>query len=228
MYKEYSVNDFFPVYVDAVIFRYHEEQIQVRLAKRSKNAERLPNKLCLEGVLMSKLKDSSHNAALNRLFIEKIKLIPSYTEQLPVDASPNRDPDGFSMAVPFLVLVESTSNDEYGVWENVEEFLNKPDDHLPFDHCKLIKVAYTALFNKSAYSDLPLKLLEQPFKFSDIRKVFETVQKTTIQRAILSRRILPLLNEITLSEEDAKKRDMPKYMRKSDDLNYFNKTSKAG
>lgn len=217
------MKEFIPVYVDAVIFRYHDDELQVRLANRDEKNKRLPGVLALEGVLINPQKDTNEREALNRLFIEKIGLTPSYVEQLPASANATRDISGFSCCIPFLVLVETTASDKNGVWTSVDEILSKDDNFLPFDHSRLIKIAYEVLFNKSGYTDIPLKLLEVPFRFSDIRKVFEAILNTKMERMTIKRRILPTLKVV--AECPPGQRDYPIYSRAKPGLIYFKSSS---
>lgn len=211
--------EFMPVYVDAIIFRFYRDELQVRLAKRSDSNKRLPGVTALEGVIIKPQQDANEREALNRLFIEKIGLTPTYVEQLPASANATRDTDGYSCCIPFLVLVESSLNDEHGIWQPVDDFLTADDSALPFDHVRLIKMAFEVLYNKSGYTDIPLKLLEQPFRFSDIRKSFKAVLKTDLNRMTIKRRILPILK--TIEGADKSKRDAPIYVRAKPDLFYF-------
>lgn len=215
---------FFPVYIDAIIFRFHDNEIQVRLKKRPIDDPRLPNEMALEGVLINPEIDSTEELALQRLFKEKIGLDYSYAEQLHCYANTNRDPSGYSLIMPYLCLVESTSNDKEGIWLNVEELMKEQDSYLPFDHIKLIKIGYQALLNKSAYSSLPLFLIEQPFKYADIRKVFETTLNKPQHKGVLRRRILPILYCIN---PESTKRGSSLYNRKNNVLHYFKTVSQG-
>lgn len=217
--------NFFAVYLDAIIFRFHNNEIQVRLKKRPADVPSLPNELALEGVLIDPKKDKTENDALNRLFEDKIGLTFSYSEQLHCYANHHRDPRGFSLVVPYLCLVESTVNDEEGIWLDALSLINKKDDYLPFDHINLIKMGYQALLNKSSYSSLPLFLIEQPFKYSQIRKVFEATLNKPQHKGVLRKRIIPLLD--CINPEDSDKRDASLYKRKNDEVYYFNTVSKG-
>lgn len=217
--------NFFAVYLDAIIFRFHNNEIQVRLKNRPADVPSLPNELALEGVLIDPKKDKTEDDALNRLFEDKIGLKFSYSEQLHCYANHHRDPRGFSLVVPYLCLVESTANDEEGIWLDALSLISKKDDYLPFDHINLIKMGYQALLNKSSYSSLPLFLIEQPFKYSQIRKVFEATLNKPQHKGVLRKRIIPLLD--CINPEDSDKRDASLYKRKNDEVHYFNTVSKG-
>ncbi len=216
---------FFPVYIDAVIFRFFDNNIQVRLKKRSSSDPRLPSVTALEGVLMTPSKDKNEIDALNRLFSEKIGLKYSYCEQLSCHANSKRDPSGFSMVIPYLCLVETTANDDDATWVNVNEIRSKSDNYLAFDHMLLINRAYEAMINKSSYSDLPLFLLEEPFRFSDIRKVMQVTMGKEPHRGVLNNRIIPLLDCVGVDE--TRKRDNQLYKKKTNNVNYLKVVSEG-
>jgi 8-oxo-dGTP diphosphatase len=216
---------FFAVYIDAIIFRFYNNEIQVRLKKRAADSPRSPTVMALEGVLIDPVKDKTEQAALNRLFKEKIGLNYSYSEQLHCYANHTRDPRGYSLVMPYLCLVESSSDDEEGIWLDARNLIKKNEDYLPFDHINLIKMGYQALLNKSSYSSLPLFLIEQPFRYSQIRKVFEATLNKPQHKGVLRKRIIPLLN--CINPEDADKRDGSLYKRKDDRVSYFNTVSKG-
>jgi 8-oxo-dGTP diphosphatase len=219
------IMNFFPVYVDAIIFRFHNNEIQVRLKKRPSDDARLPNEMALEGVLINPEKDLTEEHALARLFQDKIGLNYSYSEQLNCYANKNRDPSGYSLIMPYLCLVESTHEDEDAIWLDAANITQKKDDYLPFDHVKLIKMGYQALLNKSSYSSLPLFLIEQPFRYSDIRKVFEATLNKPQHKGVLRKRILPILD--CINEDESKKRDSSLYNRKDNTVHYFKTVSEG-
>jgi 8-oxo-dGTP diphosphatase len=216
--------NFFAVYVDAIIFRFHNNEIQVRLKKRPHDDPRMPDKLALEGVLIDPSKDATDIEALERLFREKIGLKFTYSEQLTCSANRNRDPNGFSLVMPYLCLVESTIDDQ-AVWINTLNLISQGESYLPFDHLKLIKMAYEALLNKSSYSSLPLFLINQPFRYSQVRKVFEAVLNKSQHRGVLKNRIYPLLE--CIETDPLKKRDASLYTRKNNEVYYFKKVSEG-
>jgi len=216
---------FFPVYIDAIIFRFNKNKLEVRLAKRSEEDPRLPGRIALEGILIQPDLDINEEEALKRLFKEKVKLKPTYTEQLHCFSNATRDISGYSMCIPYLCLVESTAKDTVGDWHNVVDLLKNRDDYLPFDHMKLIRMGYDALFYKSGYTNLPMMLLEQPFKFSDVRKVFETTTKKPQHRGGLQNRMLPLLTVV--DEGKSNKRDSKLYKRNNNTVVFFKNVSEG-
>lgn len=217
--------NFFAVYIDAIIFRFYNGEIQVRLKKRPSNDPRAADELALEGVLIDPSKDKTEQAALERLFKEKIGLNFSYHEQLKCYANNHRDMNGYSLVMPYLCLVESFADDKEGIWLDASNLITKNDDYLAFDHINLIKMGYQALINKSAYSTLPLFLIEQPFKFSEVRKVFEGTLNKAQHKGVLRKRILPLLE--CINPDEPKKRDSSLYVKKDNSVHYFKTVSEG-
>jgi hypothetical protein len=95
---------------------------------------------------------------------------------------------------------------------------------LAFDHRKLLELARDRLRNKTAYTLLPIHLLEAPFTLTALQSAFEVLMDRPLEKKAFRRRIAAAeaLDEVAITEEGARGRPAALFKpRKGSDVHVF-------
>ena len=172
------------VTVDAVIFRFMNEHLQILLSKRSDNSEVEGGKWCLPGGFCgveSRLMDT-----LEKKVLEKTGISPCsagfYVEQLKTYDGINRDSRGRIISVAYLCLTNNSSLG--GCWFTVDrtsktlmnDTLTISFDELAFDHGDMVWDAVIRLAGKLWYTDIVQHLLPPKFTLRESQILCEAVE----------------------------------------------------
>lgn len=186
------------VAVDAIVFGYIENSLQLLLIERKTN----PFKNCwaIPGGFVTD--NESLEEAVSRELKEETNLDIHYLEQLYTYGNPDRDPRGHVISIAYCAIVKP---DKFEVKADTDAKEAKwfPINNLPdlaFDHAKIIKNAKERLQSKLSYQPIGFELLNDKFLFSDLEKLYTTILEKNIDRRnfrkkILSFNILEELNE---------------------------------
>lgn len=174
------------VTVDAVLLTLREGGLQVALHHRP--AEPFRGLLALPGGVVHADEDTSAEAAILRVLLDKTGFRPRYIEQLAVFSGPDRDPRAWSVCVAYVALVpeEALTAAREGV------FHFHGVDALPalaFDHGTIVAAAVQRLRNKTRYSTLPTQLLPQRFTLSQLQATYEAIVGHPLNKAAFRRKI---------------------------------------
>ncbi|OEY67669.1 NUDIX hydrolase [Marinobacter sp. X15-166B] len=140
--------------------------------------------------------DHTLEDAVTRILTSKVGFLPSYLEKLPPEGSATRDPAlGWSVTIPFLCLFNRPDMAELDQqdsirWESIDGILTGASP-LPFDHRKLVRLAYDAFLNKIKYSSLLLYLLPEKVAVSQIVHAYEIFGICVKKQTVFSRWINP-------------------------------------
>ena len=186
-------NILFPdITVDAVVFSYIEEQLNVLLIKR--NFDPFKNKYALPGSFLSE-KDTADVAVLNMLKSET-GLVLNYLEQLYTFTNPDRDPRQRIISVSYYGLINSvnqtlqpTKHSAETKWVPFSEAIKDYD--FAFDHYDILKYAYERLKNKIRYEPIGFDLLPTYFTLTELYNLYCAILiNSSIDRRNFTRKIL--------------------------------------
>jgi 8-oxo-dGTP diphosphatase len=188
----YNLKDYFSalVTVDAALFTFHQEQLQVLLVERSNHPDK--GKWGLPGGFIDPTQDKTLEDTANRKLQEKTGVTPPYLEQLCTVGSDSRDKRGWSVTVCYTALMSHQSC-QPGVdsvrdarWVEVESLA---DMDLAFDHSTLISVARERLRQKALYSIVPAYALPEKFTLPELQRIHEVLIGKPLQKKSFRRRI---------------------------------------
>lgn len=177
------------VAVDAIVFGYADNQLNVLLIKQ-KFGE-LKNQWALVGGFVKD--DETLNDAVNRELKEEAGIKVNYLEQLyTFGDNINRDPRFRVISVAYFALVNSTKL-TLKADTDAEDAKWFPLNNLPqlaFDHKDILKSAYQRLQNKLTYQPIGFDLLPNEFLFSDLETLYCTILEKEIDRRNFRKKIL--------------------------------------
>jgi 8-oxo-dGTP diphosphatase len=184
--------------VDAIVFGYHQKQMNVLLIRRQYAP--FENKWALPGGFV--LPGESLETAVERELKEETGVAINYLEQLYTFGNPDRDPRQRIVTVAYFGLV-NPEQFEIVASTDASEVQWFPVDQLPalaFDHQKILHYALQRLRNKLTYEPVGLNLLDTDFPFSDLENLYETILGRKIERRNFRRKFMGfgILKEVKL------------------------------
>ena len=174
--------------VDAIVFGYKNQQLEVLLIKRKfgdqKGLWALPGGFVLE--------NESLDACVERELEEEAGISLNYLEQLYTFGDVNRDPRGRIVSVAYFGIVnpenhslKADTDAEDAQWFSITEL---PD--LAFDHHEIIQLAHKRLVDKLSYQPIGFNLLPTKFLFSDLENLYSTLLNVELDRRNFRKKIL--------------------------------------
>ncbi len=221
-----NINQNIKVAVDAIVFGYSENQLNVLLIKQKYGA--LKNKWALVGGFVKD--NETLFEAVNRELQEETGITVNYLEQLFTFGDDiQRDPRGRVISVAYFALVNSTkfnvkadSDAEEAQWFSIAAL---PD--LAFDHKLILETALKRLQNKLTYQPIGFDLLPKEFLFSDLENLYCTLLNKEIDRRNFRKKILSFGIIEETDKFGSKKNGRPAKLFKFNKLKY-NKLTKEG
>lgn len=174
--------------VDAIVFGYHQKQMNVLLIRRQYAP--FEDKWALPGGFV--LPGESLETAVERELQEETGVAINYLEQLYTFGSPDRDPRQRIVTVAYFGLV-NPQQFEIVASTDASEVQWFPADRLPalaFDHRQILNYALERLRNKLTYEPVGLNLLDTDFPFSDLENLYETILGRKIERRNFRRKFM--------------------------------------
>lgn len=177
------------VAVDAIVFGYKKKQLYILLVNQKYGI--FKDKWVLPGGLVKD--NESLTNAVKRELKEEAGISVNYLEQLYTFGDDiNRDPRNRVISVAYFALVnpdkltlKADTDSQDAAWFLFDEI---PD--LPFDHLKIIKVAFERLNSKLHYQPIGFELLSEKFPFSDIENLYQTILNRKIDRRNFRKKLL--------------------------------------
>lgn len=190
--------------VDVALFTVSEGCLCVLLGRRDR--EPFAGRWALPGGYVHTNEDADTADTARRVLLDKTAARVSYLEQLYTFSGRARDPRGWSLSVAYYALVpagelgvdeQGTADEQLTRLQPVERL---PD--LPFDHGDIISAALTRLRNKSSYSSLPTYLLPSEFTLAELKRVYEQVigselDRTSFRRNMLAQQVIEPIEGLT-------------------------------
>jgi 8-oxo-dGTP diphosphatase len=177
------------VAVDAIVFGYAENELNVLLIKQKFGI--LKNQWALVGGFVKD--DETLTDAVNRELHEETGIKVNYLEQLYTFGDDiERDPRFRVITVAYFALVNSKklvltadSDAEDAKWFSVNELPN-----LAFDHQSILETAHKRLQSKLTYQPIGFDLLPKEFLFSELENLYCTILEKEIDRRNFRKKIL--------------------------------------
>jgi 8-oxo-dGTP diphosphatase len=221
-----NINQNIKVAVDAIVFGYSDNQLNVLLIKQKYGT--LKNKWALVGGFVKD--NETLFEAVNRELQEETGIAVNYLEQLFTFGDDiQRDPRGRVISVAYFALVNSTkfnvkadSDAEEAQWFSIAAL---PD--LAFDHKLILETALKRLQNKLTYQPIGFDLLPKEFLFSDLENLYCTLLNKEIDRRNFRKKILSFGIIEETDKFSSKKNGRPAKLFKFNKLKY-NKLTKEG
>jgi len=187
-YTQMKISQNIKVAVDAVVFGYTNNKLQILLIQQKFGSEK--NKWALPGGFV---KDGeSLNEAVQRELREETGVKENYLEQLYTFGDIKRDSRARIISIAYLALINpknfvlKAGSDAQAVkWMNVNEV-----PALAFDHKQILKTSLTRLRNKINYQPIGFELLNKEFPFSDLENLYQTILNKKIDRRNFRKKIL--------------------------------------
>lgn len=184
-----NLNQNIKVAVDAIVFGYSENNLNVLLIKQKYGS--LKNRWALVGGFVKD--DEPLIDAVNRELLEEAGLKVNYLEQLYTFGDDlERDPRFRVISVAYFALVNSTeltptadTDAEEANWFPINDL-----PELAFDHISIIKIAQNRLKSKLTYVPIGFDLLPNEFLFSDLENLYCTILNKEIDRRNFRKKIL--------------------------------------
>jgi 8-oxo-dGTP diphosphatase len=160
--------------VDIVIFRLHHAELQTLIYKRESNEQVFSNCWSLIGGTLN-INDIDLDNAVHRTLQRRIGQDVAYVEQVCTEASPTRDPRGWSQTTVYFALLrpeQHIAESDHLKWVSVDHPQLKS---LAFDHAMLFNRVLQRVRNKASYSLLPAFLLSEKFTIAQLKHAYEMV-----------------------------------------------------
>lgn len=191
--RQYNPHDFDAplVTVDQCIFTLREGDLHVLLVQRAEHP--FKGRWGLPGGFIDTETDTDLTATACRKLIAKTGVETPYLEQVCSLGGPSRDPRGWSVTVLFMALVR---------YQRTAEFIATVADarwwpvaaasrlQLAFDHNLLLQKARKRLRDKTAYTLLPMHIIDAPFTLTQLQQAFEILLDKSLEKKSFRRRML--------------------------------------
>lgn len=176
------------VAVDAVVFGYSENKLNILLIKQKFGTNK--NKWALPGGFV---KDTETlEQAVVRELKEETGVKANYLEQLYTFGAINRDERARVVAISYIALInpknyslEAGTDAKDAKWFSIEEIPS-----LAFDHKHIIAKGQERLKAKINYQPIGFELLNTKFPFSDIENLYQTILNKKIDRRNFRKKLL--------------------------------------
>lgn len=179
------------VSVDLAIFTLRDNVLQILLVERNE----FPHKGCwaLPGGFVNQQLDRDLQETAARKLLEKTGVRTPYLEQVVSVGNDQRDPRGWSITIlymaliPYVAIEVAAGAGTNARWWNVTDARQLT---LAFDHTDLLLQARERLRSKTAYTVLPVHVLEPPFTLTRLQQAFEELLGEPVEKKSFRRRIL--------------------------------------
>lgn len=185
------------VTVDIAILTVLDERPHVLLVRRpDAPGEPYPDAWALPGGFVDIDIDDSLEACAMRKLREKTGVETPWLEQVAAHGGPDRDPRGWSVThlyaalVPIDKALEPGGNASDARWHPLRRNGRPKGVKLAFDHARLVAEAVARIRRKSEYTDLPVRLLPEPFTLPEMQNMFEIVLDRSIDKKAFRTRVL--------------------------------------
>lgn len=179
------------VSVDLAIFSLLNGQLQVLLVQRADYPQK--QRWALPGGFVNVAQDRDLLDTARRKLHEKTGVRTPYLEQVASVGGPSRDPRGWSITILYMALIAHVparavvNSVAEAAWWPVEEALALP---LAFDHVALLQQARERLRSRTAYTLLPVHVLQAPFTLTQLQQAFEELLGAPLEKKAFRRRVL--------------------------------------
>lgn len=187
------------VTVDVVLLTLVGQELKFAVVRRAQDP--FAGRLALPGGVIHTEEDSNGPEAAARILLQKTGLVSPYLEQLATFTGVSRDPRGWSLSVAYYALVPQAVAEEGR--SDVEWLPVEAPGSLPFDHLEIVASAVQRVRSKTAYSSLPVHLMPEKFSLPQLKRTYEQVMQTTLDKRAFAKIIKELdvlepLNEKTV------------------------------
>ncbi len=184
-----NLNQNIKVAVDAIVFGYANQKLNVLLIKQKFGV--FKNQWALVGGFVKD--EEALQDAVQRELKEEAGITVNYLEQLfTFGDNVFRDSRFRVISVAYFALVDSTKLEPIADTD-AEEASWFPINELPvlaFDHQEIVEVAYKRLQSKLIYQPIGFDLLSNEFLFSDLENLYCTILGKEIDRRNFRKKIL--------------------------------------
>ena len=176
------------VAVDAVVFGYSNNQIQILLIQQKFGIKK--DRWALPGGFIKD--DESLDEAVLRELKEETGIKANYLEQLYTFGAVNRDIRLRVVAIAYLALInpqnytlKADTDAKDAQWFDISNLPN-----LAYDHQDILQKGIDRLRTKINYQPIGFELLNKKFPFSDLENLYQTILNRKIDRRNFRKKIL--------------------------------------
>lgn len=179
------------VTVDQCIFTLREGELHLLLVERAEHPHK--GRWALPGGFIDTKTDQDLRATARRKLTDKTGVDAPFLEQVCSVGGADRDPRGWAVTVLFMALIPYRPTEAFtsavadARWWPVEQAQSL---ELAFDHADLLRRARARLRDKTAYTLLPLHVIDQPFTLTQLQQAFEVLLERPLEKKSFRRRIL--------------------------------------
>lgn len=174
--------------VDIVPLTVRGGRLTVLVARRQH--EPFAGRTALIGGYVRPDEDADLDATARRVLLFKAGIRDLFVEQLMTFSGRERDPRGWSASVAYFSLTPLAQLEAALDRDGLELVEVDALPLLPFDHARIVATAVARLRGKGAYSDLPARLLEQPFSLGELHRIYELVLGEGLNEDAFRRKML--------------------------------------
>lgn len=187
------------VAVDAIVFGYNEQQLQVLLIKQKYGP--FKNSWALVGGFVQN--NEGLIDAVKRELKEETNLEINYLEQLyTFGDNPKRDPRAQVISIAYFALVNSEKMEPIADTDALEArwfpLTNLPE--LAYDHTDIVETAKLRLRSKIKYQPIGFELLPKKFEFGQLEQLYCAILGQDIDRRNFRKKLLKL--EIVIETDE--------------------------
>jgi hypothetical protein len=187
------------VAVDAIIFGFNENELDLKLLLLKRNFEPEKGNWSLMGGFVSQ--DESLDDSAKRIVYKLTSLENVYMEQLYAFGNVNRDAGGRIISVAYFSLIKINDHDsalvkKHGaLWISLNEL-----PELIFDHQEMVEKALRKLRIRARTQPIGFELLPKKFTIPQLQRLYEAIyqvpfDKRNFRRKLLAMGLLEKLNE---------------------------------
>lgn len=145
--------------------------------------------LSLPGGSIETASDLTLEDAARRTLADRTGIRDAYLEQVATVGDAQRDPRGWSVAIAYCALVRPSALSE-GQRDAFVPLSRIGSLRLAFDHARLAGLVARRVVQKSAYSTMPLRMIDAPFNRSEMVEAWAAITGERIAPGNLARKLI--------------------------------------
>jgi len=225
------------VTVDIAALTIIDGRPHVLLARRpDAPGEPWPGAWALPGGFVDVDADASLEACARRVLRERTGIDAQWLEQVAAHGGRERDPRDWSITLLHAALVPVDDTRQAGGqadhvrWHPLRRNGRPKGVKLACDHGRLVAEAVARIRRKSEYTDLPVRLLPEPFTLPEMQNVFEIVLDRSIDKKAFRTRVLAgeMLEELDSARATGKRPARLYRLRDRRQLHVFRRALEGG
>ena len=186
------------VAVDCIIFGFDQDELKILLFKRAIEPEL--GKWSLIGGFIEK--NESLDDAAQRILQKLTGLNNIYMEEVKPFSEVERDPVERTISIAYYALIKADTRRQLIKDYGAEWISMKSMPNLIFDHNEMVHAAHEKLKYMAKHQPIGFELLPKKFSIPQLRRLYEAIYDTDLDKRNFSRKILAMNLLVKLDEKD--------------------------